>query len=61
MGLAFDGGHTLQAYAFAWSIGSYPVVLLIALVLALSTKKPRFVFLPLLNGLVFCITGFIPS
>jgi hypothetical protein len=60
MGLAFDEGHTTKVYAFVWSIGTYPVVLLIALALALSRKEPRFAFLPLLNALVFCITGLTP-
>jgi hypothetical protein len=46
MGLAFDNGHTLQAYIFAGSIGSYPVVLLIALVLVLARRQPRFALLP---------------
>jgi hypothetical protein len=59
MGLAFDEGHTLKVYAFVWSIGSYPAVVLIALVLALARKEPRFALLPFINGLVFCITGFI--
>jgi hypothetical protein len=59
-GLAFDNGPTFHAYGFAWSIWTYPVILLIALALALGRKKPRFVFLRVLNALVFCIAGFVP-
>ncbi len=51
-GLAFDNGPTFQAYTFAWSIWTYPVILLIALALALGRKEPRFVFLRVLNALV---------
>jgi hypothetical protein len=60
MGLAFDEGHILKVYIFVWSIGSYPAVLLIALILTVATKRPRFALLPFLNVLVFCITGFMP-
>jgi hypothetical protein len=47
--MAFDGGYTLDAYVFFWSVASYPVTVAIA---AFTRKKvPELVFLPLLNFL----------
>ena len=56
-GLAFDGGATFRACSFALSIWTYPVVLLLALILALARRQPRFALLPLLNAAVFLIAG----
>ena len=57
MGLAFDAGHTPKVYIFVWSIGSYPAVVVIALILALARRDSRFALLPLLNVAVFLATS----
>ena len=45
--MAFDAGYTLEAYVFFWSVASYPVTVIIAV---LTRKKvPRLVFLPFLS------------
>jgi hypothetical protein len=46
-GMAFDGGHTTQAYVFAWSVWTYPLVCLIAVIL--KEKVQWLVLLPVLN------------
>jgi hypothetical protein len=54
-GLAFDGGRTTEAYIFLWSIWTYPVVLIIALIL--KRWVPSMMFRPLLNILGFVVSA----
>lgn len=49
--MAFDGGYTAEAYAFVWSVWSYPVTL--GIVAVFRRWVPWIVLLPLLN-LVGC-------
>ena len=46
-GMAFDGGYTAEAYAFAWSVWTYPITVGIAAVF--RKWAPWTVVLPLLN------------
>ncbi len=50
---AFDGGHTVKAYVFAYSIWTYPVAVILAIVL--RTRWPRAILLPLVNLLAFLV------
>ena len=45
--MAFDGGYTLEAYVFFWSVGSYPLTVIVA---GVTRKKvPTLIFLPFLS------------
>lgn len=46
-GMAFDGGYNAEAYAFAWSVWTYPITVGIAAVC--RRWVPWVVLLPLLN------------
>jgi len=46
-GMAFDGGYTASAYAFAWSIWTYPISLAIAFLC--RRRFPALVVLPLIH------------
>jgi len=54
-GMAFDGGHTIHAYVFVWSLLTYPVALLIAAIF--RRKMALLVLLPCLNIFAFLISG----
>lgn len=54
-GLAFDGGPTSNAYLFVWSVWTYPVVLIIAMIC--KRWMPSVMFLPILNVVGFVISG----
>ncbi len=54
-GLAFDGGSTFAAYLFVWSVWTYPVVLIIAMIL--KRWIPNAMFLPFLNVVGFVLSG----
>jgi hypothetical protein len=53
-GMAFDGGHTAEAYAFFWSVWAYPITVGIAAVF--RRWVPSIVLLPLLT-LAGCATS----
>jgi hypothetical protein len=54
-GLAFDGGPTPQAYVFFWSVLTYPVAVVIAV---LSRKRvPVLLLIPFLNVIGFIASG----
>ena len=55
-GMAFDQGHVPRAYVFYWSIWTYPIAVMIAG--ALARKVAALVWLPFLNLVGFCISGF---
>ena len=57
-GMAFDGGSAVLAYLFVSSVWSYPLVLVFATTLQL--KDRRYVLLPLINVLGFCISNWFP-
>jgi hypothetical protein len=45
--MAFDGGYTLGAYVFFWSVACYPVTVIVA---GFTRKKvPALIFLPFLS------------
>jgi len=46
-GLAFDGGYTAEAYAFVWSVWTYPIA--VGVVAVCRRWVPWIVLLPLLN------------
>jgi len=50
---AFDSGLTIKAYVFAYSIWTYPVAVLIAIVL--SIRWPRTLLLPVVNLVAFLV------
>jgi len=52
-GMAFEGGHTLDAYLSLVAVWSYPP--LVAAAFFCRRKKPAFVWLPLLTILLFVI------
>ena len=54
--MAFDAGYTMQAYVFAASVYSYPIVVLIAV--AFYDRSDLLVLLPFLNFLGIFISGF---
>jgi hypothetical protein len=56
--MAFDGGSAVLAYLFVSSVWSYPLVLVFATTLQL--KDRRYVLLPLINVLGFCISNWFP-
>jgi hypothetical protein len=49
-GVAFDGGARSAAYMFVWSVWTYPIVLLIAVIF--RKKSPLIIWLPFLNFVV---------
>jgi len=57
LGMAFDGGSTLEAYILVSSVWSYPLCVLIAFLLA--RRLPKTVFLPFLNLAVFVVSDLI--
>jgi hypothetical protein len=57
--MAFDGGYTLDAYVFFWSVASYPVT--VAIAGFMRTKVPALVFLPFLNFIVPLAFGMLRS
>jgi hypothetical protein len=54
-GMAFDGGRTLNAYIFVWSLWTYPVALVISVIL--KRWVPNMILLPFLNIMGFLISG----
>jgi len=53
-GMAFDGGYTLAAYVFVWSVLTYPVAVLIA---AIFRRKVQWlVLLPCINIVAALLT-----
>jgi hypothetical protein len=58
-GMAFDGGPTSSAYLFVWSVWTYPLVLIAAMIL----KKwiPQVMFLPFANIVMFMLSAGTPS
>jgi hypothetical protein len=48
--MAFDAGPTIDIYIFVWSVWTYPVVLLISVIL--KKKEPLLALLPALNFIV---------
>lgn len=54
-GMAFDAGPSIQAYAFVWSVWTYPFVLITAALL--RRKVPLLVLLPTLNLVGFLLSG----
>jgi len=53
---AFDAGYTINAYLVFWSLATYPVAVLIAVLC--RRKRPVLSLLPALNLLVFLVSGF---
>jgi hypothetical protein len=53
-GMAFEGGDTADAYAFFWSVLTYPI--LVAAAFLYRRRQPNFVFLP-----VFSLFGLVLS
>jgi hypothetical protein len=45
--MAFDGGYTAEAYAFVWSVWTYPIT--VGIVALCRRWSPWIVLLPLLN------------
>lgn len=58
-GMAFDGGYTPTAYAFVWSVWTYPVTVIIVAVLRRWT--PWIVLLPVVNFAGCFAGGLFPS
>jgi hypothetical protein len=52
-GMAFEGGHTLDAYLALIAVWSYPV--LVGLAFFYRRRRPLFVWLPSLTGVLFLI------
>jgi hypothetical protein len=52
-GMAFEGGHTLDAYLALFSIWSYPP--LVGLAYFFRRRKPALIWLPLLTILLFIV------
>src|ERR1700733_10911356 len=55
-GMAFDAGYTIHAYAFVWSLLTYPIAVLVAAVF--KRRMQALVLLPCLNVVAFLISGF---
>lgn len=54
-GMAFDGGPTWHAYLFMWAMWTYPLSVIVVLILRRSV--PLSVFLPVLNVAAIVIAG----
>lgn len=55
VGMAFEGGYCWRAYLFAWSIGTYPLSLIVAF--SLRRAAPFMVWLPLINIAGYLLGG----
>ena len=56
--MAFDGGYTIEAYVFVWSLWTYPLCLLVAV--HYERKMPGLMYLPFLNVFGTLIAGSFP-
>lgn len=57
--MAFDGGATRAAYAFVWTIWTYPIT--VAVAIALRRFSPGFTLLPVINFAGCGLAGFLPK
>jgi hypothetical protein len=53
--MAFDAGPKTSVYVFVWSVWTYPLVALIASMLA--RRIPAAIFLPFVNVFLFVVSG----
>jgi len=56
-GMAFEGGHPVDAYLFIAMAWSYPI--LVAVAFLARRKYPRFVWLPLITGLLMIVEDLV--